>query len=126
MLPNKIYWDSAFDHLFDGKANADMKCDIYEKEGVCHIEAAIPGFHKDEIAIECNNGHIVITASKSSEIEENKKYIKQERFYGKVQRQFYIGDMNSDDIQAKFENGILKISIPKQETNANKKIIEIK
>ncbi len=130
MLPSrKYYLDSIFDNFMDGTDNFDvMKCDVYEKDGAYHIEADIPGFKKDEISVDCEDGYITISAEKNSENEEkdeNKKYIKRERFYGKTVRKFYVGDVDSEKIKAEFKDGILELVVPKEEKLPNKKTIEI-
>lgn len=132
MLPSrKYYLDSIFDNFMDeGSDNFDvMKCDVYEKDGAYHIEADIPGFKKDEISVDCENGYVTISAEKNTENEEkdeNKKYIKRERFYGKTVRKFYVGDVDSDKIQAEYKDGMLELVVPKEEKLPNKKSIEIK
>ena len=99
----------------------------YEEKGEYHIEADIPGFKKDEISVECEDGYVIINAIKNSEEKEDsdKNYIKRERFYGKVTRKFYVGDVDSDKVKAKFKDGILEIVVPKQEKLPNKKNIEM-
>ena len=132
MLPSrKYYLDSIFDNFMDeGSDNFDvMKCDVYEKDGAYHIEADIPGFKKDEISVDCEDGYVTITAEKNTENEEkdeNKRYIKRERFYGKTVRKFYVGDVDSDKIQAEYKDGMLELVVPKEEKLTNKKSIEIK
>ena len=132
MLPSrKYYLDSIFDNFMDeGSDNFDvMKCDVYEKDGAYHIEADIPGFKKDEISVDCEDGYVTISAEKNTENEEkdeNKKYIKRERFYGKTVRKFYVGDVDSDTIQAEYKDGMLELVVPKEEKLPNKKSIEIK
>lgn len=132
MLPSrKYYLDSIFDNFMDeGANNFDvMKCDVYEKDGAYHIEADIPGFKKDEISVDCEDGYVTISAEKNTENEEkdeNKKYIKRERFYGKTVRKFYVGDVDSDKIQAEYKDGMLELVVPKEEKLPNKKSIEIK
>ena len=132
MLPSrKYYLDSIFDNFMDeGTDNFDvMKCDVYEKDGAYHIEADIPGFKKDEISVDCEDGYVTISAEKNTENEEkdeNKKYIKRERFYGKTVRIFYVGDVDSDKIQAEYKDGMLELVVPKEEKLPNKKSIEIK
>lgn len=132
MLPSrKYYLDSIFDNFMDeGTDNFDvMKCDVYEKDGAYHIEADIPGFKKDEISVDCEDGYVTISAEKNTENEEkdeNKKYIKRERFYGKTVRKFYVGDVDSEKIQAEFKDGMLELIVPKEEKLPNKKSIEIK
>lgn len=132
MLPSrKYYLDSIFDNFMDeGSDNFDvMKCDVYEKDGAYHIEADIPGFKKDEISVDCEDGYVTISAEKNTENkekDENKKYIKRERFYGKTVRKFYVGDVDSDKIQAEYKDGMLELVVPKEEKLPNKKSIEIK
>ena len=125
MLPRKMFFDSMFDDLkFDEK----MSCDIYEKDDVFHVEVDIPGFDKNDIKIEFNKGTLSITAEKNEEeADETKKYLCRERkFYGKYQRSFYLGEVDEDNIDAKFANGILSITIPKKPEENTKKMIEIK
>lgn len=125
IIPKSFYLDDIFDN-FDSTRNNNMKCDIYEKDGDYHIEIDIPGFDKKDIKVECDNGYLTITAKKDEEAEDKtKNYIRRERSYGKYQRSFYIGDMDSNEIRAKFKHGMLKIIVPKVETKETKKHIEI-
>ena len=99
----------------------------YEKDNNINIEMDIPGFNKEDINIEINKGNLVVTAEKNEEENEDKKYLRRERkFYGKYQRSFYLGEIDEENIEASFENGILKISIPKKTEEETKKLIEIK
>jgi len=130
MLPmRKYYLDSIFDDFMDGKNNLDvMKCDIYEKDGAYHIEADIPGFKKEEISVDCEDGYVTLSAEKTTENEEkdeNRKYLKRERFYGKTSRKFYVGDVDSEKIKAEYKDGMLKVIVPKEEKLPSKKSIEI-
>ena len=125
MLPRRFYFDNAVDQFFEDEG-AKMKCDIYEKDNVYHVEMDLPGFTKDEIKVECNKGNLIITAEKEEKDEdENKKYLRKERFYGKYTRSFYLGDIQEDAIEAKFDNGTLHISIPQIDKNESKKLIDI-
>lgn len=128
LIPRKYYLDSIFDDFFmDDTTPETMKCDIYEKDGKYHIELDIPGFNKNDINIECHDGYLSVSAEKSDSNEEkDKNYIKKERVYGRIQRQFYVGDVNTDDINAEFKDGILSITVPKEEKSIEKKQIEIK
>lgn len=129
IMPRKFYLDDIFDEMMLPKKEQHMKCDIYEKDGNYHIEMDVPGFDKKDISIEANDGYLTITAEKNSEDEEkneNKNYIRRERVYGKVERSFYLGDLDQDKIDAEFKNGILSIVVPKKEETSNKKRIEIK
>lgn len=127
IIPRKFYLDDLFDNFMEGDSTK-MKCDIYEKENKYYIEMDIPGFQRQDIKVECNNGNLVITAEKSEKEEktENKKYIRRERVYGKYTRSFYLGDVDEDHIEAEFVDGMLRLTIPKQEEKDSKKYIEIK
>lgn len=125
MLPSRIFFDDLLGRM-DENANK-MQCDIYEKDGVFYIEMDIPGFSKDDISIQMNKGTITISAEKKEEVEDNKKYLRQERkFYGKYERSFYLGDVDEENISASFNDGILNISIPKRIEENTKRTIEIK
>lgn len=130
MLPSrKYYLDSIFDNFMDGTENFDvMKCDVYEKDGAYHIEADIPGFKKEEISVDCEDGYVTIQAENNAENnqeDDTKKYIKRERFYGKTVRKFYVGDVDEEKIHAEFKDGMLELIVPKQEKLPSKKSIEI-
>ena len=87
----------------------------------------IPGFDKKDIQVECNKGYLTITAEKEQEEkDEQKKYIRRERVYGKYKREFYLGDVQMDNIDAEFKDGILKITVPRKEEIDTKTSIEIK
>ena len=135
LMPNKFYLDDVFDDFMfpEFKENnfSKMRCDIYEKDGCYHLEMDVPGFDKKDVNISIDeNDYLTITAEKSHENKEkdkDKKYIRKERSYGKYQRSFYLGDVDKERIDASFENGILKVTLPKKETEkSSKKQIEIK
>lgn len=127
LIPRKFYLDDFFDNFVTAKEVNNMKCDIYEKDGDYHIEMDIPGFDKKDIQIEAKNDYLTVTAEKQTEDnEEQKNYIRRERSYGKYTRSFYLGDLESDNIEATFADGILKIVVPKKEEAQNKRQIEIK
>ena len=124
IIPRNYFLNDMFDDF--EKTTNNMKCDIYEKDGDYHIEMDIPGFDKNEITIDCENGYLTITANKEKvEKDETKKYIRRERNFGSYKRQFYLGDINEDEIKAEFNNGILKVFVPKKEIIDTKKKIEI-
>ncbi len=126
LVPRNYYLDDLFDSFF-ATEESSMKSDIYEKDGKFHIEMDIPGYRKEEIKIEANKGNIVITAEKSNEEkDENKKYIRRERVYGKYQRSFYLGDIKESEIEASFHDGTLTIEVPKVDAEETKKYIEVK
>lgn len=127
LIPRKYYLDDFFDNFLTVPEESNMKCDIYEKDGKYHIEMDIPGFDKKDIQVECNKGYLTITAEKEKEEkDEQKKYIRRERVYGKYKREFYLGDVQMDNIDAEFKDGILKITVPRKEEINTKTSIEIK
>ena len=130
MLPSRIFFDNFFDD-FEPPKKLDkmMKCDIYEKEGKYILEMDVPGFKKEDINMELENGYLKVSAEKTldSDEKENKKYVRRERHsFTKCERSFYVGDVSEEDIKAKFKNGILEISVPKEEKKKeDKKVIMI-
>lgn len=126
LIPRKFYLNDIFDDFITSKED-NMKCDIYEKDGNYHIEMDVPGFNKENIKIEAKKDYLTITAEKSNDQEEkDKNYMHRERTYGKYQRSFYLGDLDSENIDAEFNNGVLKITVPKKNAEEGKKYIEIK
>jgi len=127
LIPRKYYLDDFFDNFLTVPEENNLKCDIYEKEGKYYIEMDIPGFDKKDIQVECNKGYLTIIAQKEQEEkEEDKKYIRRERVYGKYKREFYLGDIEMENINAEFKDGILKITVPRKEEVSSKTSIEIK
>lgn len=128
LIPRNYFGD-IFDDFMPMTKEENMKCDIYEKDGDYHIEMDVPGFSKDEIKIEAKKDYLTIIAEKTSEKEdddEQKNYIHRERSYGKYQRSFYLHDLDSEKVDAEFNNGVLKIVVPKREETDDKKYIEIR
>ena len=126
MIPRKYYLDDFFDELVSSKGKDVMKCDIYEVDNIYNIEIDVPGFDKKDIKIECKDGYLTVNIKKEEKEEEkNKNYIRKERIYGEYTRSFYLGELDTDKIEAKFNNGILYITVPKLEKQDNKRIIEI-
>lgn len=121
-------WDDFLrDDFFEPALKNEMKCDVYEKGGDYHIEMDVPGYDKEDINIEVDNGYLTISAeTNSEEKDEDKNYIRRERRYGKFSRSFYVGDVEPDSIEAEFKKGTLKITVPKIEEKTTKKQIEIK
>ena len=128
MLPSRIFFDSLLDDYEDSRFKKSMKCDIFEKDGNYNVIMDIPGFKKEDINIECDNGVIKISCEKKEEEneEDDKKYIRKERVYEKCERSLNFGDIKEDEIEAEFTDGTLKLVIPKQEKVDTKKSIEIK
>ena len=117
--------------LYGKNAKNMMKTDIREHETGYELDVDLPGFKKDEIQVELENGYLTISASKGLDKDHqgpNGKYIRRERYAGSMQRSFYVGeDVTQADIKAKFEDGILRVSIPKKDAQAveTKKTIAI-
>lgn len=125
LIPRNFFLDDFFDDF--GKVKMpDFKCDIYEEDNNYVVEMDVPGFKKDEINIDVEKGYLTISASHNEERnEEEKNYIRKERVYGEAKRQFYVGDVDEEAIKANFNNGVLKVIVPKKEEISNKKKIEI-
>ena len=127
LLPGRFYLDNFFDDFETDKKLMNMNCDIYEEDGKYNIVIDVPGFKKEDIKIDVDNGYLTIEATRKVENDnENKHYIKKERFYGSYKREFYIGNINYEKIEAEVNHGTLKITVPKEEEKITKKSIEIK
>ena len=134
MLPS-IFGENLFDDFFDDPFERDvfgarnplygkhaknlMKTDVKEKKDGYEIAIDLPGFKKDEIHLELNDGYLTISAEKSMEKDdENKKgkILRQERYAGVMQRSFYVGgNITEEDIKASYESGVLHVIIPKKD-----------
>ena len=128
LLPSRFYSDDIFDDFFKSKNGSNMKCDVYEKDGKYHVEMEIPGYRKEDVKIEVDNGYLTVTAEKdetTDESDSDKNYIHKERSYGKITRSFNFGDIDPNDVKAKFEQGLLTITIPKNKEIESKKYIDI-
>ncbi len=109
--------------LYGHRAKNVMNTDIKETEDSYELEMDLPGFKKDEVTVELDNGYITIRAAKGLDKDEKTKegrYIRKERYAGSCERSFYVGEaVTQDDIKASFRHGILRLDIPKKE---NKKV----
>ena len=105
--------------LYGKKAKNMMKTDVKEHENGYEVDIDLPGFKKDELNLDLTDGYLTISASKGlDKDEEDKKgkYIRKERYAGSMSRSFYVGEgVTQEDIHAKYEHGVLKLSIPKKE-----------
>ena len=112
---------SGRDPLYGKHAKHMMKTDVRETEDTYEVDMDLPGFKKDEINVDLKNGYLTVSAAKGldkDEKDKNSKYIRQERYTGAMSRSFYVGDVAPEDVKAKFEDGILQISLPKAEKKA--------
>ena len=105
--------------LYGKHAQHVMKTDVKETDEGYEVDVDLPGFKKDEIHLELNDGYLTISAEKALEKDnENKKgkMLRQERYAGVMQRSFYVGEqMTEEDIKASYESGVLHVNIPKKE-----------
>ncbi len=117
--------------LYGKHASNVMKTDVKETDAGYELDIDLPGFKKDEINAQLENGYLTISASKGLDKEEKDKkgkYIRKERYAGAMSRSFYVGDdVTQEDIKAKYEDGILRLSVPKKEAKSveEKKYIAI-
>ena len=105
------------DPLYGKHARNLMKTDVRELDGSYELDVDLPGFKKDEVTVDLQDGYLTISAAKGLDkdaSDKKGKFLRQERYAGSMSRSFYVGDdVRSEDVSAKFEDGILKISVPK-------------
>lgn len=145
MLP-KIFGDGFFDDFMESpferylplisqsrtnNTPAVMKTDLQEKDGNYEISMDLPGIKKENVQIELDDGYLSISASNGKDLEEkdlDQNYLKRERYRGHYKRSFFVGEhLSTEDISAKFEDGVLYLTFPKKDPREiqNSKIIEI-
>ena len=104
--------------LYGKHASHEMKTDVRETDSGYEVDIDLPGFKKDEINIQLDNGYLSISAAKGLDKDEQDKegkYIRKERYAGSMSRSFYVGNaITQDDIKAKYASGILRLSVPKK------------
>ena len=104
--------------LYGKNASHIMKTDVKETDGTYELEVDLPGFKKDEINVKLEDGYMTISAAKGLDTEKKDKHgkvIRQERYAGAMQRSFYVGEgVKTEDVKAKYEDGVLKLDIPKK------------
>ena len=132
MLMPSIFGESLFDDFFgdftrpargavryNTPSTNVMRTDIKENETGYELDIDLPGYKKDDVKAELKDGYLTIHAEQQSENEEkdeNGRYIRRERYYGNCSRSFYVGEhVTQDEIRARFEDGILKVTVPKKE-----------
>ena len=105
--------------MFGKHAANIMKTDVRETENSFEVDMDLPGFKKDEVNLELKDGYLTVSADKALDKDEKDnegRYIRQERWSGSCSRSFYVGEnVKPEDVHAKFEDGILRLSLPKQE-----------
>lgn len=130
MFMNSLFGESLFDEFFNDfdrpmnaliarpTKQAVMRTDVKEKDEEFELNIDLPGYKKEDVKAELKDGYLTVSAISKSENEEKEddKYLRRERFYGSCSRSFYVGDsVGQNDIKAKFEDGILKLTVPKKE-----------
>ena len=137
MLMPSIFGDDLFDDFMrfptERQANRTqaaaelMRTDVRDVDGNYELYIDLPGYKKEDLKIHLKEGYLTITASRQIENDENNtegKYVRRERYMGSCSRSFFVGkNLHQDNIRAKYENGVLKVTFPKEE---NRKEIEEK
>ena len=108
--------------LYGKHASQLMATDVHETDTDYELDMNLPGFKKDQINVKLEDGYMTISAAKDHDMEKKDKHgkiIRQERYSGAMQRSFYVGDaVKTEDVKAKFEDGVLRLTIPKKELKA--------
>ena len=132
MLMPSIFGENLFDDFFDDFARpvrkaagystpaaSVMKTDVKETDAGYELDIDLPGYKKEDVKAQLKDGYLTISAETKKDDDkkdDNGKYIRRERYYGSCSRSFYVGDdVTEEDIRAKFEDGILKVSVPKKQ-----------
>ncbi len=126
---NTVFDDLFYDPFMSRSGN-NMRTDIIEKENEYELSMELPGFNKEDIRMELKDGYLMISANKNTDndVKDDEGHIiRRERYQGSCSRSFYVGDMKEEDIKASFNNGELKVSLPKTgiKKAEEKKYIEI-
>jgi HSP20 family protein len=113
------FFDPLFDAFFPEERNSNhlMKTDIKENDGGYELAVEVPGLKKDQVSLKYSDGYLTIAAKESvsdDHTSKNGKFIRRERYLGSYERSFYVGEIDQKDIKAKMEDGILKVSFPKE------------
>ena len=136
MLAPRLFTENLFDDFFGGfdlskemndldrriygkHANREMLTDVKEHEDHYDVQIDLPGFKKEDLSVELNDGYLTVSANKGHEEEEKNKagkIIRQERYSGMMSRSFYVGEgVKAEDIHGKYEGGVLSLCVPKVE-----------
>jgi HSP20 family molecular chaperone IbpA len=119
--------DSFFGDIFEdfGRSNGLMRSDIYEKDDNYFIEIDVPGFRKENVTMDYDDGYLKISGKREEATEENTNYLHRERYSGEFSRSYYIGNIEESKIKATFDNGTLRVTFPKEEPKSTAKQIPI-
>ena len=127
MTPSELFRDFGRQFFSNFPDEQSIKTDISEKDDRYELKAVLPGFSKDQIDISYENGMLIISAENNQVNEEKDdegKVIQKERSYSNVKRMYSLNNIDEDNIEAKFEDGILSVDLPKTE-NSQRKVIDI-
>ncbi|HGN7150178.1 Hsp20/alpha crystallin family protein [Staphylococcus saprophyticus] len=127
MTPSELFRDFGRQFFSNFPDEQSIKTDISEKDDRYELKAELPGFSKDQIDISYENGMLIISAENNQVNEEKDdegKVIQKERSYSNVKRMYSLNNIDEDNIEAKFEDGILSVDLPKTE-NSQRKVIDI-
>ena len=112
-------WNDPFEDFFKpffygGRKSAEMRTDIKETEHDYEMQVDLPGFDKKDISVSLKNGYLTVNAAKQEKEEDGHKYVRRERNYS-CSRSYYVGEgITEKDVKAKYENGILSLTVPKE------------
>ena len=132
MLMTRLFGENLLDDFFDmptmkgfGLSRMDqnlMSTDVKETDNGYEVSINLPGFKKEDIKAKLENGYLTVSATQTvnnDEKDEDGKYIRQERYNGSMSRSFYVGEnVTQEEIKAKYEDGILKLTVPKKDNKA--------
>ena len=127
MTPSELFRDFGRQFFSNFPDEQSIKTDISEKDDRYELKAELPGFSKDQIDISYENGMLIISAENNQVNEEKDdegKVIQKERSYSNVKRMYSLNNIDEDNIEAKLEDGILSVDLPKTE-NSQRKVIDI-
>jgi HSP20 family molecular chaperone IbpA len=119
------FFDDLFKEPFFTENRETMKTDIRELDNQYLLEVELPGFHKEEITIDMKDGYLNVTAKRQKADDDKNRLIRNERFYGEMSRSYYVGNYTENEINAKYQDGILSIAFPKNSLTDTKKYIAI-
>ncbi|MDW3986319.1 Hsp20/alpha crystallin family protein, partial [Staphylococcus saprophyticus] len=123
MTPSELFRDFRRQFFSNFPDEQSIKTDISEKDDRYELKAELPGFSKDQIDISYENGMLIISAENNQVNEEKDdegKVIQKERSYSNVKRMYSLNNIDEDNIEAKFEDGILSVDLPKTENSQRK------
>ena len=106
--------------LYGKHARNLMKTDVRELDGSYELDVDLPGFKKDEVTVDLQDGYLTISAAKGLDKDESDKkgkFLRQERYAGSMSRSFYVGDVKPEEIKAKYESGVLTVLVPKEDVH---------